>query len=51
MTFKSNLSELKSYVKSAPEANRSKIQDVIKLYQEKKIPNIKTALNATILLV
>ena len=41
MTFKSNLSELKSYVKTAPEANRSKIEDLIKLYEQKKIPNIK----------
>ena len=50
MTFKQNLTELKSYLKQAPEANRSKIQDVIKLYEEKKILNIRTALNATILL-
>jgi hypothetical protein len=48
MTFKQNITELKSYVKAAPEANRSKIEDVIKLYEEKRIPNIKTALNATI---
>jgi septation ring formation regulator EzrA len=50
MTFKQNLTELKSYIKQAPVENRSKIEDVIKLYEEKKIPNIRTALNATILL-
>ena len=50
MTFKSNVTELKSYVSRAPEANRSKIRDVIKLYEDKKIVNFSTALNATILL-
>ena len=50
MTFKQNLTELRSYIKQAPAENRAKIQDVIKLYQEKKIPNIRTALNAAILL-
>ena len=49
MTFKSNVSELKSYVSRAPEANISKIRDVIKLYEDKKIVNFRTALNATIL--
>ena len=50
MSFKNNLSELRSYIKQAPDDNKSKIKDVIKLYEEKKIPNIKTALNATKLL-
>jgi hypothetical protein len=50
MTFKRNLTELKSYVSRAPEANRSKIRDVIKLYEDKKIVNFRTALNATLLL-
>ena len=50
MTFKSNLSELRSYINQAPDANKSKIKDVIKLYENKQIPNIKTALNATKLL-
>ena len=50
MTFKSNVSELKSYVSRAPEAKISKIRDVIKLYEDKKIVNFRTALNATLLL-
>ena len=51
MTFKSNLSELKSYIKNkVPEGNRTKIEQIIKLYEDKKIVNFKTALNATKLL-
>ena len=51
MTFRSNLTELKSYVSRAPEANISKTRrDVIKLYEDKKIVDFRTALNATILL-
>ena len=34
MTFKQNLTELKSYINQAPVEHRAKIQDVIKLYQE-----------------
>jgi hypothetical protein len=47
MTFKNNLLELRSYISKAPVENRSKIKDVIELYEKKQIPNIKTALNAT----
>ena len=50
MTFESNVSELNSYVSRAPEANRSIIKDVIKLYEDKKIVNFRAALNATLLL-
>ena len=50
MTFKNNLTELGSYINKAPEQNRSKIKYVINLYENKQIPNIKTALNATKLL-
>jgi len=50
MTFKQNVTELRSYIKQAPPENRAKIQDVIKLYEEKKIPNIRTAFNAVVLL-
>ena len=50
MTFKSNISELKSYIFNAPEANKKRIKKLIALYEEKKIVNIKTALNAVQLL-
>ena len=50
MTIKSNVSELKSYISKAPEGNRSKIKQIIKLYEDRKIVNIKTALNVTLLL-
>jgi len=50
MTFKSNITELRSYLKKAPDANKAKINTVIKLYEDKKIVNFKTALNATLLL-
>ena len=50
MTIKSNVCELKSYISKAPEGNRSKIKHIIKLYEERKIVNIKTALNTTLLL-
>ena len=50
MTFKQHISELRSYLQLAPKENRAKIQDVMKLYEEKKIPNMRTALNAVILL-
>ena len=50
MTFKQNLSELNSYVVKAPEENKTKIKTIIKLYNNKQIPNIKTALNTVKLL-
>ena len=50
MTCKSNLSELKSYINKAPEGNHSKIKHILKLYEDTKIVNFKTALNATKLL-
>jgi len=50
MTFKSNITELRSYLKKAPDANKAKINTVIKLYEDKKIVKFKTALNATLLL-
>ncbi|MFM7979478.1 MAG: hypothetical protein ACKPKO_09200, partial [Candidatus Fonsibacter sp.] len=40
-----NLIELRSHLKRAPESNKAKINEVIKLYEDRKIPNIKTALN------
>ena len=45
MTFKSNLRELKSYVRQAPSQNRAKVERVINLYESKKIVNFKTAIN------
>ena len=50
MTFKSNILQLNTIAKKAPDANRDKIQDIIDLYQDKKIPNSRTALNVAALL-
>ena len=41
---------IRDSVSRAPEANRSRIRDVIKLYEDNKIVNFRTALHATILL-
>ena len=49
MTFKNNIKLLNSY-KSRSNKNDDKIDSVISLYQEKKIPNMKTAENAIVLL-
>ena len=46
MTYKSNLKQLNQLRNAAPNGNKAKIENVIKLYEEKKIPNFKTALNA-----
>ena len=43
--FKSNIRVLGSYLKNAPDSNKARINEVIKLYEDKKIRNIKTALN------
>ena len=43
--FKTNIIGLRSHLKYAPDSNKARINDVIKLYEEKKIRNIKTALN------
>ena len=43
MTFKSNLKRLNKLLELAPRKNREKIKEVIQLYEDKKIPNIKTA--------
>jgi len=47
-SFKNNIKQLKSLIEHAPVANKSKIKKVISLYEEKKIPNFKTALNLSI---
>ena len=43
--FKTNIIGLRSYLKYAPDSNKARINDVIKLYEERKIRNIKTAIN------
>ena len=47
MTFKNNIKLLHSY-KSRSNPNNDKIVSIIKLYEDKKIPNIKTAENAIV---
>ena len=46
MTFKNNITELKSYVKKASVDNRAKINEIVNLYEGKQIPNYKTAFKA-----
>ena len=48
--LKSNLAELKGYTRKGPEPNRNKIHNIIKLYEERKIPKLKEAINAALLL-
>ena len=48
MTLKTNIAELKSYAAKASKTNKDKINNIIKLYEERKIPNFKTAQNAVI---
>jgi hypothetical protein len=43
--FKSNIRELRLYLKNAQDSNKARINEVIKLYEDNKIRNIKTALN------
>ena len=50
MTFKRNLAELKRLKSSAPDPNKVRIQDLIKLYEAKRIPNNGTTYNAASLL-
>ena len=49
MTFKNNLKLLNSY-KTRANKNNDMIDSIIDLYQEKKIPNMKTAENAVVML-
>ena len=44
MQLRHNISELKSHLRQAPESNKAKINEVIKLYEDRKIQIIKTAL-------
>ncbi len=41
--IRNNILELKSHIRQAPESNKAKINEVIKLYEDRKIKN-KTAL-------
>jgi hypothetical protein len=50
MVKKSNISLLQRLKRNAPVANQSKIQNIIDLYKDTKIKNIKTALNVATLL-
>ena len=50
MTFKTNINELKSYVSRAPVDNKVRIRIIIRLYENKQIPNFKTVLNNVVLL-
>ena len=45
MTKKTNISLLKSLIPSAPQQNRSKIAEVIKLYASGKVINYRTIFN------
>ena len=45
MTFISNIKELSGFFKKGPAENKSRVETVIQLYEGKKIPNFKTALN------
>ena len=47
-SFKQNLAELKGYGRTAPKENKAKIEEIIDLYERKKIPNFRTAENAVI---
>ena len=48
MTFKRNLAELKLLKSLSPDPNKNRIQDLINLYEAKRIPNYKTAYNAAV---
>ena len=50
MASKNNILQLNTIAKQATDANRDKIQDIIDLYINKKIPNSRTALNVAALL-
>ena len=49
MTFKNNIKLLNSY-KTRSNKNNDMIDSIITLYEEKKIPNMKTAENAVVML-
>ena len=42
--FQCNIRELRSYLKHAPESNKARINEVIKLFEDKKIRNIRNGI-------
>ena len=48
MTFNSNISERKAYLQRAKQVAKPKIETVIKLYAETKVPNYKSALSVVV---
>ncbi|MFM7987625.1 MAG: hypothetical protein ACKPKO_50750 [Candidatus Fonsibacter sp.] len=44
MMFKSNIIERRSHLKRFPESNKAKINEVIKIYEDRNIPNIKNCI-------
>ena len=48
MGYKSNVKQLSKLKSAAPSGNKGKIDNVIKLYEDKQIPNFKTALNTVV---
>ena len=44
-SFKNNVNQLRGYIRQAPTEHTRMIDDVVTLYEDKKIKNIKTALN------
>ncbi|MFM7980304.1 MAG: hypothetical protein ACKPKO_13410, partial [Candidatus Fonsibacter sp.] len=46
MTLKTNNAELKSYMAKASKVAKLKIENIIKLYEDRKIANFKKALMA-----
>ena len=50
MTLKTNIAELKSYMAKASKVAKLKIEKIIKLYEDRKIANFKTALNTVMAL-
>ena len=47
-SFKTNVKQLKSLIDTAVPANRNTIRKVAQLYEEKRIPNFRTALTTVV---
>ncbi|MFM7989392.1 MAG: hypothetical protein ACKPKO_59770 [Candidatus Fonsibacter sp.] len=50
MTLHTNIAELKSYMAKASKVAKLKIEQITKLYEDRKIANFKTALNTVMAL-
>ena len=46
--YRHNIIELKSHLRKAPESNKASINEVIKLYEDRKIRNIKTTFKTVV---